>query len=405
MFARPSPTMATPAYRPTTSLDTAGSGSLGSPAARWQRLDARRDGCVERTVATSDGVRLAVRDYGSAGACDHTVVLLHGLCLTQASWANQIRQLVRRWGDTIRIITYDHRGHGRSTGAPMRTYRIDRLAADLAEVLTALHVEGPLTLAGHSMGGMTALAYLGRPAVNRPVEPQGLVLIATAAGRIGERGIGRLLATPATRMLFELVHHMPLGAAEKAIKALMRPMCEAITRYPGEASAERNALAAVAAAVSTTPLTTAAGFLPSLKRFDEYQTICVHHRQYRRRQRRSGRVDPSLPRTRPTRRNPRCYPSAPTHRRAHASPRSTTLHRHRNRLRDGHAPPRLAGMPNAGPSDPPSVDAAVSPLRVGLSGHRRVPYSSFINTAARYDPGDQAICLCRRGGAAHTLTA
>ena len=274
MFARPSPTMATPAYRPTTSLDTAASGRLGSPAARWQRLDARRDGCVERTVATNDGVRLAVRDYGSAGACDHTVVLLHGLCLTQESWAAQVRQLVRRWGNTIRIITYDHRGHGRSTGASMRTYRIDRLAADLAEVLTALHVEGPLTLAGHSMGGMTALAYLGRPAVDRPVEPQGLVLIATAAGRIAERGIGRLLATPATRMLFELVHHMPGVAAEKAIKALVRPMCEAITRYPGEAGAERNALAAVAAgAVSSTPLTTAAGFLPSLKRFDQYQTI------------------------------------------------------------------------------------------------------------------------------------
>lgn len=270
MFAQPSPTMATPAYRATTSSD---SGCLGSPA-RWRRLDARRDGCVERTVATSDGVRLAVRDYGSAGACDHTVLLLHGLCLTQASWAAQIRQLQRRWGNTIRIITYDHRGHGRSTGAPMRTYRIDRLAADLAEVLTALHVEGPLTLAGHSMGGMTALAYLGRPTADRPVEPQGLVLIATAAGRIAERGIGRLLATPATRMLFELVHHMPGGAAEKAIKALIRPMCEAITRYPGEASAERNALAAVAAgAVSSTPLTTAAGFLPSLKHFDQYQTI------------------------------------------------------------------------------------------------------------------------------------
>ena len=358
MFARPSPTMATPAYRATTSSD---SGCLGSPA-RWRRLDARRDGCVERTVATSDGVRLAVRDYGSAGACDHTVLLLHGLCLTQASWAAQIRQLQRRWGNTIRIITYDHRGHGRSTGAPMRTYRIDRLAADLAEVLTALHVEGPLTLAGHSMGGMTALAYLGRPTADRPVEPQGLVLIATAAGRIAERGIGRLLATPATRMLFELVHHMPGGAAEKAIKALIRPMCEAITRYPGEASAERNALAAVAAgAVSSTPLTTAAGFLPSLKHFDQYQTIAsitantviV-----------SGGADVLTPASHAhdlLAAIPGADPCAPTRRRAHASPRSTALRQHRDRLRDGHAPPRLPGMSQVGPS---SVD--VRPLRVGL---------------------------------------
>ncbi len=256
MFVRPSPTLEFPAHRPPTSLD------------------AKRADCVEQTVATSDGVRLAVRDYGSADTCSHTLVLLHGLCLTQESWAAQIRRLVRRWGGAIRIITYDHRGHGRSTGASMRTYRIDRLAADLAEVLTALRVEGPLTLAGHSMGGMTALAYLGRQSVDRPVEPQGLVLVASAAGRIAERGIGRLLATPATRMLFELVHHMPGGAAEKAIKALVRPICEAITRYPGEASAERNALAAVAAgAVSSTALTTAAGFLPSLRRFDQYQTV------------------------------------------------------------------------------------------------------------------------------------
>lgn len=117
-------------------------------AALPRRLDARRDGYVERTVITSGGVRLAVRDYGSAGAREHTVVLLHGLCLTQSSWALQIRHLVRRWGNSVRIITYDHRGHGRSTGADMHTYRIDRLAADLADVLTALRVTEPLTLAG-----------------------------------------------------------------------------------------------------------------------------------------------------------------------------------------------------------------------------------------------------------------
>ena len=178
MFARPSPTMATPAYRPTTSLGTTGRGSLGDPVARWQRLDTRRDGCVERTVVTSDGVRLAVRDYGSAGACDHTVVLLHGLCLTQASWANEIRQMVRRWitpyesspTTTVATAVGPARGTNRRSLPRRGPHHSD--------------VEGPLTLAGHSMGGMTALAYLGRPAVDRPVEPHGLVLIATAAGRI-----------------------------------------------------------------------------------------------------------------------------------------------------------------------------------------------------------------------------
>jgi pimeloyl-ACP methyl ester carboxylesterase len=79
--------------------------------------------------------------------------LLHGLCLTQSSWALQVRHLVRRWGNSVRIITYDHRGHGRSTGADMHTYRIDRLAADLADVLTVLRVNGPLTLAGTRWAG------------------------------------------------------------------------------------------------------------------------------------------------------------------------------------------------------------------------------------------------------------
>ena len=152
----------------------------------------------------------------------------------------------------------------------MPTYEIDQLAADLAEVLTALRITGPLTLAGHSMGGMTALAYFGRPASMRPVEPQGLVLVGTAAGSIAERGISRLLATPATGALFGLVHRMPQRATDKAVQALIRPLGSALSRF----SSDGTAIAAVAAAaIRTTSLTTAAGFLPSLKRYDVYHAL------------------------------------------------------------------------------------------------------------------------------------
>jgi pimeloyl-ACP methyl ester carboxylesterase len=258
VFTQPELTTGSNAYRATT-------------ATLPPRLDAKRDGYAKRTIVTSDGGRLAVRDYGSVGAREHTVVLLHGLCLTQSSWELQIRHLVRRWGKRVRIITYDHRGHGESAGADMRTYRIDRLAADLAEVLTALRVTGPLTLAGHSMGGMTALAYLGRPAAERPVEPHGLILVATAAGRLAERGIGRLLNTRATEMLFELVHHMPRRAVDKTINGLARPLCDGLTKY---ARADwRGAAALTASAIRTTPLSTAAGFLPALKRYNQYDAL------------------------------------------------------------------------------------------------------------------------------------
>lgn len=258
MFTQPELTTGTNAYRATITP-------------RPRRLPATRDGYVERTVVTSDGVRLAVRDYGAAGARRHTVVLLHGLCLTQSSWALQVRHLVRRWGHDVRIISYDHRGHGRSTGADMHTYRIDRLAADLADVLKVLHVSGPVTLAGHSMGGMTALAYLGLPAADRPVEPQGLVLVATAAGRLAERGLGRLLASRATGVVFDLVHQMPQRATDRAINGMVRPVFEGVMRYAGM---DRSGAGAVTrSAIHTISLTTAAGFLPSLKRYDQYDAL------------------------------------------------------------------------------------------------------------------------------------
>jgi pimeloyl-ACP methyl ester carboxylesterase len=76
------------------------------------------DSYVQRTVMTNDGVRLAVRDYRSQRADDPTVVLLHGLLLAQESWDLQVGQLRRQYGTSIRIITYDHRGHGRSGAAP-----------------------------------------------------------------------------------------------------------------------------------------------------------------------------------------------------------------------------------------------------------------------------------------------
>lgn len=228
----------------------------------------RRSLAGSRTVTTSDGVSLSVRDWGSRDA-DHTVVLLHGFCLDKESWNIQIAQLIRRWGNNIRIISYDHRGHGDSGNASMHTYRIDRLADDLAELLVALGVAGPLTLVGHSMGGMTALAYLRRPVGERPVEPESLVLVATAAGNLGSHGLGRLLRTPATNMLYHLVQRMPRARTEEVVQFLARPVCAAVTRHSGYGeTAPKSLVSMSAAAVNTTPSTTKVGFLRGLKEYD-----------------------------------------------------------------------------------------------------------------------------------------
>lgn len=246
------------------------SGPAPAPARRTRHTDIADAGCVRRTVTTSDGVRLNVRDHRSGHIGDPTVVLLHGLLLTQDSWDLQVESLRRRYKTRVRIVTYDHRGHGGSGHAPMPTYRIERLAADLGEVLTALAITGPLTLAGHSMGGMVALAYLAGPASRRPVEPRGLVLVGTAAGSIAERGIGRLLASPATGALYGLVHRMPRMVTDKAVETITQPLGAALNKI----AADRSAVAAMAAtAVRATSLTTATGFLPSLKRYNAYDGL------------------------------------------------------------------------------------------------------------------------------------
>jgi pimeloyl-ACP methyl ester carboxylesterase len=222
-------------------------------------------------VRTSDGVSLAVSDTGSPTAV-HTVVFLHGLCLDQSSWERQISYLLRRFEQSVRVISYDHRGHGGSAAAPMDTYRIDQLADDLAQVLSTLHVTGPLTLVGHSMGGMTALAYLARPAAERPVEPHGLVLVATAAGKLAARGLARLLATPAPAALIGLIRHTP----EHALHALVGPVCATLSRWRGHG--RRTTLAAtVLAALATTPMATAVGFLPGLRAYNQYATLATIH--------------------------------------------------------------------------------------------------------------------------------
>jgi pimeloyl-ACP methyl ester carboxylesterase len=222
---------------------------------------------TDRTVTVRDGVRLAVRDRGPIDA-EATVVLLHGLCLEQGSWAGQIRQLTRRWGARIRVISYDHRGHGRSDAAPTSTYVVEQLAADLADVLSALDVTGPLTLVGHSMGGMVALAYLGRPPADRPVEPHGVVLVATAAGRLAEHGVARLLASPATDVLCKFATRAP----QRAVRLLTKPVRAALARQVGDHA--RATLAALFdTAMAAASLATAVGFLPGLRSYDQYLTL------------------------------------------------------------------------------------------------------------------------------------
>jgi alpha-beta hydrolase superfamily lysophospholipase len=61
------------------------------------------------------------------------------------------------------VQAYDQRGHGRSEGVRCHVERFEEFLDDLALVLDAVrseHPELPITLVGHSMGGLVTLAFL-----------------------------------------------------------------------------------------------------------------------------------------------------------------------------------------------------------------------------------------------------
>ena len=109
------------------------------------------------TFTTYDGLRLHVTVHGPADA-PVTVLLSHCWTADETDWHYQVEDLLSRYGHRIRLITWDHRGHGRSDRAPEKDCTIPNLARDLGDIVDEFASDGPLVLAGHSVGGMTITA-------------------------------------------------------------------------------------------------------------------------------------------------------------------------------------------------------------------------------------------------------
>jgi pimeloyl-ACP methyl ester carboxylesterase len=140
-------------------------------------------------VTTSDGGRIHVVERGEGP----TSVLVHGITLSAATWAPQLRAIEGR------VLAVSQRGHGQSR-AGHEGYTFERLAADLAEVLSELGVHDAV-LVGHSMGGMVAQLL----AVSRPGDlarhVRRLLLVSTTPGPIVASPLAAFVAPAATRAL------------------------------------------------------------------------------------------------------------------------------------------------------------------------------------------------------------
>ena len=137
-----------------------------------------------RTVRTDDGVDLHV-EVDENPDSELTVVLAHGFTARLAEWELQ-REVLR---PRARLVLFDQRGHGRSGWTKLTKATIDRTGSDLGEVLDATTPEGPVVLAGHSMGGMSVMALARQRPELFGTRVVGVFLLATSAGGLVESGL------------------------------------------------------------------------------------------------------------------------------------------------------------------------------------------------------------------------
>ncbi|MCW2753591.1 MAG: alpha/beta hydrolase [Marmoricola sp.] len=139
-------------------------------------------------MKTFDGLRLDVRTYGPQDA-PLTVVLAHCWTLNQQDWHYQVRDLQREFGHRIRIVTWDHRGHGQSEASPRAACTVVNLARDMSDVIDTYAGAGKLVLAGHSIGGMTMMALAEqRPELFDRVV--GSAFVSTSSGQLDTVTLG-----------------------------------------------------------------------------------------------------------------------------------------------------------------------------------------------------------------------
>ncbi|MFN2536877.1 MAG: alpha/beta fold hydrolase [Mycobacteriales bacterium] len=144
----------------------------------WPVLHAR-----EVTAVADDGTSLHVEVFGSDEPSG-TVVLAHGYVLSNRLWDRQVAALLAARPD-LRVVSYDHRGHGRSGRAPRGSATLEQLGRDLRTVLDEVAV-GPVVLVGHSMGGMTVMSYVEQHPSDVGTRVVAVGLVATSGGGLAD---------------------------------------------------------------------------------------------------------------------------------------------------------------------------------------------------------------------------
>ena len=144
----------------------------------------------ELTVTAADGTDLHVEIIEPDGSADDrpTVVFVHGFALDMGTFYFQ-RKVLAEHGK-YRMVFYDQPGHGRSGRLQSGTYDIAALGRSLGAVLDETVPDGHIVLVGHSMGGMTIMAFAEQYPEWFGNRVTGVVLMSTSAGLFDKTQLG-----------------------------------------------------------------------------------------------------------------------------------------------------------------------------------------------------------------------
>ncbi len=146
--------------------------------------------------------RLSVIDIQPEGAT-RTLVLVHGYGGSALQWLYQLRF----FGQTMRVVAPDLRGHGHSDDPSALPMSMEGLVDDLDTVLDALQVQRPFALIAHSFGGAVATEY----ALRHPEDVSALVLLGVPS---------RFIIRPVLRRLMRIPDPLFTGIAKRIRVAL-----------------------------------------------------------------------------------------------------------------------------------------------------------------------------------------
>ncbi|MER6911420.1 SDR family oxidoreductase [Streptomyces sp. NPDC000594] len=109
----------------------------------------------ERWVRTG-GVELCVAETGDPAR--PTIVLVHGYPDSKEVWSG----IAERLADRFHVVTYDVRGHGRSSAPkPLRGgFTLEKLTDDFLAVADAVSPDRPVHLVGHDWGAVQAWEFV-----------------------------------------------------------------------------------------------------------------------------------------------------------------------------------------------------------------------------------------------------